>query len=191
MIRAILQIGNPALRQVADPVDVDQIQSDEIQALIDDLIETMRDANGAGLASTQIAIHKRICVIEVKKNPRYPYKPDIPLTVLINPKVTFLTEDRINVFEGCLSVPNMRGKVDRCPEIQIEGYDREGNNVSFISKGISAGTFQHELDHLDGLIYTDRMADSSSLTTIEEFAEHYEDGFKQQVISIVDLYGSW
>ena len=84
----------------------------------------------------------------------------------------------------------MRGKVDRCPEIQIEGYDREGNNISFISKGISAGTFQHELDHLDGLIYTDRMADSSSLTTIEEFAEHYEDGFKQQVISIVDLYGS-
>jgi len=105
MIRAILQIGNPALRQVADPVDVSQIQSDEIQALIDDLIETMRDANGAGLASTQIAVHKRICVIEVKKNPRYPYKPDIPLTVLINPKVTFLTEDRINVFEGCLSVP--------------------------------------------------------------------------------------
>ncbi|MDA8813767.1 peptide deformylase [Candidatus Pseudothioglobus singularis] len=190
MIRAILQIGNPALRQVADPVNVSQIQSDEIQALIDDLIETMRDANGAGLASTQIDVHKRICVIEVKKNPRYPYKPDIPLTVLINPKVTFLTEDRINVFEGCLSVPNMRGKVDRCPEIQIEGYDREGNNVSFISKGISAGTFQHEFDHLDGLIYTDRMVDSSSLTTIEEFAEHYEDGFKQQVISIVDLYGS-
>ena len=190
MIRTIVQIGNPALHQVADSVDVSQIQSDEIQVLIDDLIETMRHANGAGLAATQIAVPLRICIIEVNKNPRYPYKPDIPLTVLINPKVTFLTEDRINVYEGCLSVPNMRGRVDRCPEILIEALDRNGDEVSFTSKGISAGTFQHELDHLDGLIYTDRMPDSSSLTTLEEFAEHYEDDFKQQVISIVDLYGS-
>ena len=189
MIRTIVQIGNPALRQVADPVDVSQIQSDDIQGLIDDLIETMRHANGAGLAATQIAVPLRICIIEVNKNPRYPYKPDIPLTVLINPKVTFLTEERINVYEGCLSVPNIRGKVDRCPEIQIDGYDREGNNVSFISKGISAGTFQHELDHLDGFIFTDRMKDASSLTTIDEFAIHFEDEFKDQVMSIVKSYG--
>lgn len=190
MIRTIVQLGNPALRQVADPVDVNQIQSNEIQNLIDDLIETMRHANGAGLASTQIAVPLRICIIEVNKNPRYSYKPDIPLTVLINPKVTFLTEERINVYEGCLSVPNMRGKVDRCPEILIEGFDREGQSVSFVSKGISAGTFQHELDHLDGLVFTDRMKDASSLTTIDEFADHYEDDFKDQVISIVKTFGS-
>ena len=190
MIRTIVQLGNPALRQVADPVDVNQIQSDEIQNLIDDLIETMRHANGAGLAATQIAIPLRICIIEVNKNPRYSYKPDIPLTVLINPKVTFLTEERINVYEGCLSVPNMRGKVDRCPEILIEGFNREGQSVSFISKGISAGTFQHELDHLDGLVFTDRMKDASSLTTIDEFADNYEDDFKDLVISIVKTFGS-
>jgi len=190
MIRRIVQIGNPALRQIADPVDVNQIQSDEIQNLIDDLIETMRHANGAGLAATQIAIPLRICIIEVNKNPRYSYKPDIPLTVLINPKVTFLTEERINVYEGCLSVPNMRGKVDRCPEILIEGFNREGQSVSFISKGISAGTFQHELDHLDGLVFTDRMKDASSLTTIDEFADNYENDFKDQVISIVKTFGS-
>jgi len=190
MIRRIVQIGNPALRQIADPVDVNQIQSDEIQNLIDDLIETMRHANGAGLAATQIAVPLRICIIEVNKNPRYSYKPDIPLTVLINPKVTFLTEERINVYEGCLSVPNMRGKVDRCPEILIEGFNREGQSVSFISKGISAGTFQHELDHLDGLVFTDRMKDSSSLTTIDEFADNYENDFKDQVISIVKTFGS-
>ena len=190
MIRKIVQIGNPALRQIADPVDVKQIQSDEIQTLVDDLIETMRHANGAGLAATQIAVPLRICIIEVNKNPRYSYKPDIPLTVLINPKVTFLTEERVNVFEGCLSVPNMRGRVDRCPEIQIDGYDREGNDVSFVSKGISAGTFQHELDHLDGLIYTDRMKDASSLTTIDEFSRYFEEEFKKQVISIVERYGS-
>ena len=189
MIRTIVQIGNPALRQVADPVDVNQIESDEIQALIDDLIETMRHANGAGLAATQIAVPLRICIIEVNKNPRYSYKPDIPLTVLINPKVTFLTDERIHVYEGCLSVPNMRGQGERGPKILIEGDDRQGNNVSFISKGISAGTFQHELDHLDGLIYTDRMNDASSLTTIDEFAAHYEDDFRDQVISIVKTYG--
>lgn len=83
-----------------------------------------------------------------------------------------------------------RGRVDRCPEIQIDGYDREGNDVSFISKGISAGTFQHELDHLDGLIYTDRMKDASSLTTIDEFSRYFEEEFKKQVISIVERYGS-
>ena len=190
MIRHIVQIGNPALRVIANVVEESQIASKEIQGLIDDLIETMRHANGAGLASTQIAVPYRICVIEVNKNPRYPYKPDIPLTVLINPKVTFLTEERINVYEGCLSVPNLRGSVDRCPEVLIEGLDRDGQNLSFVAKGISAGTFQHELDHLDGLVFTDRMNDASSLTTIDEFAANHEEEFKQQVISIVKHYGS-
>ena len=190
MIRQIVQIGNPALRQIADAVKESEVASSEIQNLIDDLIETMRSANGAGLAATQIAAPYRICVIEVNKNPRYPYKPDIPLTVLINPKVTFLTEERINVYEGCLSVPNLRGKVDRCPEILIEGFDRDGQSLSLIAKGISAGTFQHELDHLDGLVFTDRMKDASSLTTIDEFTANHEEEFKQQVISIVKNYGS-
>ena len=190
MIRQIVQIGNPALRQIANEVNESEIASSEIQNLIDDLIETMRNANGAGLAATQIAAPYRICVIEVNKNPRYPYKPDIPLTVLINPKVTFLTEERINVYEGCLSVPNLRGKVDRCPEILIEGLDRDGQILSFVAKGISAGTFQHELDHLDGLVFTDRMKDASSLTTIDEFTSNHEEEFKQQVINIVKNYGS-
>ena len=190
MIRKIVQIGNPALRQIAEAVNESEITSDEIQNLIDDLIETMRNANGAGLAATQIAVPLRICVIEVNKNPRYPYKPDIPLTVLINPKIAFLTDERISVYEGCLSVPNLRGQVDRCPEIIIEGFDREGQSVNFVSKGISAGTFQHELDHLDGLVFTDRMRDTSSLTTIDEFALNNEEEFKEQVMSIVAHYGS-
>jgi peptide deformylase len=190
MIRKIEQIGSPALRQIANAVAESDIPSNNIQSLIDDLIETMRDANGAGLAATQIAVPLRVCVIEVNKNPRYPYKPDIPLTVIINPKITFLTEKRINVYEGCLSVPNLRGQVDRCPEILVEGFDRNGRSLKFISKGISAGTFQHEFDHLDGLIFTDRMKDPSSLTTIDEFVANYEDDFKNQVINIVSLYGA-
>ena len=190
MIRKIVQIGSPALRQIANAVAESDIPSNNIQSLIDDLIETMRDANGAGLAATQIAVPLRVCVIEVNKNPRYPYKPDIPLTVIINPKITFLTDERINVYEGCLSVPNLRGQVDRCPEILVEGFDRNGRSLKFISKGISAGTFQHEFDHLDGLVFTDRMHDNSSLSTIDEFALNHEQDFKEQVINIVKTYGS-
>ena len=104
MIRKILQLGSPAPRQIANAVAQSDIPSNNIQSLIDDLIETMRDANGAGLAATQIAVPLRVCVIEVNKNHRYPYKPDIPLTVIINPKITFMTEERINVYEGCLSL---------------------------------------------------------------------------------------
>ena len=97
MIREIVEIGNPALRQIAKSISEDEIPSKQIQKLVDDLIDTMRYVNGAGLAATQIAVPLRIFVVEVKKNPRYPYKPDIPLTVLINPKITFLTDKRINV----------------------------------------------------------------------------------------------
>jgi len=190
MIRKIVQIGNPALRHIAKELSASEILSDEIQILIDDLIETMRDANGAGLAATQIAAAHRICIIEVNKNPRYPYKPDIPLTVLINPKITFLTDERVNVYEGCLSVPNLRGKVERCPEVLIEALDRHGKVICFNSKGISAGTFQHEIDHLDGLVFTDRMKNMNSLTTIDEFEANYEEGFKLQVKDIVKTYGS-
>ena len=190
MIREIVEIGNPALRQIAKSVPEDEIPSKRIQRLVEDLIETMRYANGAGLAATQITVPLRVCVVEVKKNPRYPYKPDIPLTVLINPKVTFLTDKRMHVYEGCLSVPNLRGKVERCLEIKVEAFDRNGNNISFISKGISAGTFQHELDHLDGLIYTDKIKDPSTLCTLKEFAINYEDKFKDEVMNIVEEYGS-
>ena len=190
MIRKIIEIGHPALREVAKAVPKADIASKGIQRLVDDLIDTMRYANGAGLAATQIAVPQRVCVIEVKKNPRYPYKPDIPLTVLINPKITFLTDKRITVYEGCLSVPNLRGQVERCPEIKVEGLDRNGEKVNFVSKGISAGTFQHELDHLDGLLYTDHLKDASSLSTLEEFAVHHEAAFKEKVMTIVEQYGS-
>jgi len=129
MIRNIIEIGNPALREIAKEISQSQVDSEEIQKLIDDLIETMRHANGAGLAATQIAVALRICVIEVNNNPRYPYKPDIPLIVLINPVITFLSEERLSVYEGCLSVPNVRGEVERCPEIRVQALDRGGREI--------------------------------------------------------------
>ena len=190
MIRNIIEIGNPALREVAQNVPVECIESQQTQELIDDLIETMKHANGAGLAATQVAVPLRVCVIEVNKNPRYPYKPNIPLTVLINPVITFLSTERLSVYEGCLSVPNVRGEVERCPEVRVQAFDRKGQEIDIVVKGISAGTFQHEVDHLDGLVFVDKVKDSTTLCTLREFAEFHEKTFRQTVEQIVDQYGS-
>lgn len=186
----IAQIGNPILRQVASEIEIENIASKEVQTFIDNLIETMRFANGAGLAATQVSVLWRIFVIEVKDNPRYPYKPNIPMTVLINPKIQFLTEERFENYEGCLSIPNLRGVVERCPEINIKGYDRTGNSVEFIVKGITAGTFQHEYDHLEGILFVDKVRDATSLCSWDEFHHRYEDGFRRTVKHIVAQYGS-
>jgi len=190
MIRNIIEIGNPALREVAKEVAIEDIKSEAIQELVDDLIETMHHANGAGLAATQIAVPLRVCVIEVNKNPRYPYKPDIPLTVLINPVIAFLSEERLSVYEGCLSVPNVRGEVERCPEIRVQALDREGGEIDIVVNGITAGTFQHELDHLDGVVFIDKVKDSTTLCTLKEFAEFHEEQFRNIVKKIVARYGS-
>src|SRR6516165_2102865 len=123
-IRKIAQIGHPVLRLPARQVERREIQTPEFQALIDDLIETMRDANGAGLAAPQIHESVRLIAVEVSKNPRYPYKPDIPLTVLVNPVVTPLSDEHFENFEGCLSVPNLRGRVRRFAHVRVTGLLR-------------------------------------------------------------------
>jgi len=190
MIRNIIEIGNPALREIAQDIAIEDIKSEAMLQLVDDLIETMHHANGAGLAATQIAVPLRVCVIEVNKNPRYPYKPDIPLTVLINPVITFLSKERLSVYEGCLSAPNVRGEVERCPEIRVQALDREGVEIDITVKGITAGTFQHEVDHLDGLVFIDKVNDSKTLCTLKEFAKFHEDRFRNTVKQIVKHYGS-
>ena len=190
MLLEIINIGNPLLRQVATEVDVNKIASDEVQTFINDLIDTMRFAKGAGLAATQVSVPWRIFAIEVRDNPRYPYKPNIPLTILINPKINFLTKERFSNYEGCLSVPNLRGVVERCPEINIKGYDRYGKPIEILAKGITAGTFQHEFDHLDGLVFLDKVKDTKSLCTWDEFKKHHENNFRKQVEDVVAKYGS-
>lgn len=189
MRREIVEIGHPALRGNAEEVPLADISSQKIQRIIDDLIETKRAANGAGLAAPQIAVPLRVFLAEVTDNPRYPYKPNIPLTIIINPKITFLTEKRIAVYEGCLSVPNLRGVVERCPEVRVDGLDRNGEPLGFVAKGISAGTFQHENDHLDGILFLDRVKDAKTFCTWKEFALRHEDSFSRTVKSIVEEYG--
>ena len=157
-VREILHVGNPLLREVSREIPPDEVRKADVQQLIDDLIETMRHANGAGIAAPQIGELVRIATIEVTHNPRYPYKPPIPLTVVINPVVTPLDDELVEINEGCLSVPNLRGVVPRFAEVRVTGWDREGQPFERIARGLTAGTFQHEKDHLDGMLFIDRVS---------------------------------
>ncbi len=187
--RRILHLGHPELRRVAEPVDPAEIASSRVQELIDDLIVTMRAAGGAGLAATQIGEPVRICVIEVDDNPRYPYKPPIPLTVLVNPTVTGLSDERFVNNEGCLSVPGLRGDVERLTQIRVNALDRSGSNVVMTVRGLSAGTYQHECDHLDGTLFVDKLADPTSLATWENFDRYRRDHYLVRVAELVGRYG--
>ena len=154
------------------------------------LVETMRDANGAGLAANQIYEPIRICALEVKDNPRYPYKPNIPLTILVNPVLEPVSDETFDNYEGCLSVPDLRGVVKRHAEMRLRAWDRNGEPIDRVVRGISAGTYQHECDHLDGRIFVDRVTDPSTLCTWKEFGARYEAGFRDRVREIVARYGS-
>jgi peptide deformylase len=186
--RAIVQVGHPVLRKEARRVEPAELES--VQGLIDDLVDTMRAANGAGLAANQIGVPLRVCVVEVRPgNPRYPYKPEIPLTVLINPVVEPLTDETFANYEGCLSVPGLRGVVDRFVEVRVSGLDREGAPVEQVVRGLSAGTFQHETDHLNGMVFLDRVTDTRTLCTWDEFRARYEAPFAERVRELVARFG--
>ena len=171
-ILKVARLGHPVLRQVARPVPVDAIRSAEVQRLIDDMIETMREYDGAGLAANQVHTLWQVAVIEVAGNPRYPDAPDIPLTVLVNPVVTPLTDAVEEDWEGCLSVPDMRGRVPRCTAVRLECSDRDARPVELTAKDFFARVVQHETDHLNGIVYLDRMRDLSSLAHIAEWRKH-------------------
>ena len=188
-VQPILAIGNPLLREPGQPVAASDIRSEHIQSLIDDLIETMRDANGAGLAATQIGQGARVVVMEVTSNPRYPYKPPLPLTVAINPEIEVLDDELVEINEGCLSVP-LRGNVNRHVNIRVRYLDREGIEHKEVKRGLTAGTWQHEVDHLDGVLFIDRVEDTSTLSTWEQFEEHHRDEFIERITAFVARVGS-
>ncbi len=188
MVLDITQIGNPVLRENCQEVTVAELAKPEMQTFIDDLIETKRAANGAGIAAPQVGKPWRIFVVEVKDNPRYPYKPETELTICVNPEITFLTEERYLNFEGCLSIPDLRGKVPRCPHILVKAWDRNGQPFERQVKGITAGTFQHEDDHLNGIMFPD-LADSRTFSTWAEFEQRYEADVREGVKDIVTKWG--
>ena len=186
----IATVGHPELKWVAKEVTREQLAAPETQAFIDDLIETMRHANGAGLAATQVLRHQRICAVEVDNNPRYPYKPRVPLTILVNPVLTPLDDDMFENMEGCLSVPGIRGQVARHTRLHLTAWDREGNPIDKDIPGLTACTFQHEVDHLDGLLFLDKVIDSGTLTTWDSFNLFHHDAFVERAKALVAKHGS-
>lgn len=189
-LRKIAQIGHPVLRQPARPVTREELRTPATQQFIDDLIETMRDANGAGLAATQVYEPIQICAIEVRDNPRYPYKPNIPLTILVNPVLTPVDDETFDNYEGCLSVPNLRGQVRRWVNLHVKAMDRNGEEIDEVVHGLKAATYQHEVDHLEGKLFVDRLIDSTSLSTWTEFERYHRDGFVERVKELVARVGS-
>jgi peptide deformylase len=170
-ILKVARLGHPVLRQVATPVPERELGAPETQRLIDDMIETMREYNGAGLAANQVHALKQIAVIEVVS--RGLDAPEIPLTVLINPVVTPLTDEMADGWEGCLSIPDMRGIVPRHTAVRLQALDRDGQRVDFKATNFFARVIQHETDHLHGIVYVDRMRDLSTLTHLAEWNKHW------------------
>jgi peptide deformylase len=167
-VRPILRIGDPRLRQVAEPVD--EFDTPELHELIRDMFDTMAAADGAGLAAPQVGVLKRIMIFGIESSSRYQDVEVVPTTVLINPEFEVIDEARQGFWEGCLSVPGMRGYVERPAGIRYRGYDQYGEFVEREADGFHAIVFQHEYDHLDGILYPDRIDDYKKFGFDEELA---------------------
>ena len=172
-ILKVARLGHPVLRKVTEAVSQPELQSPTLQKFIDDMIETMKEYDGVGLAADQVHESKQIAVLEVADNPRYPEKPRVPLTVLVNPTITPLSEDMEEDWEGCLSIPDLRGMVPRYKSVRVQALDRHGKEIDFVANEFHARVIQHEFDHLNGKVYLDRMRDFSTLTFLQEFARYW------------------
>ena len=164
--REVLRMGHPVLREKAKPVE--KTGTPELRQLISDMKETMAAKNGAGLAAPQIGVSQRVVIFGVEKNPRYPDAEEVPFTVLVNPKITLLTREVESDWEGCLSVPGMRGVVPRYTKLRYTGTDEEGNPIDRVAEGFHARVVQHECDHLDGILYPQRMQDMTTFGFTKE-----------------------
>lgn len=161
MIREILRMGDPRLLRVAPPVPDAMIGSAELQTLIADMFDTMHDAGGVGLAAPQIGVDLQLVIFGFDRAERYPDAPPVPRTILLNPLVTPLSQDMDEGWEGCLSVPGMRGVVSRYSMIRYQGVDPEGTPIDRRAEGFHARVVQHECDHLIGRLYPSRITDFS------------------------------
>jgi peptide deformylase len=172
-ILRVARLGHPVLRKIAEPVSPEAIRSPDVQRLIDDMLETMDEYDGAGLAAPQVHVSRRVVIYGVHQNPRYPDAEDVPLTVLVNPKITPATTDTDEDWEGCLSVPDLRGQVPRFTRVKVEASDRDGKPLRFTADGFHARVIQHECDHLDGIVYLDRMRSLATLSFLPEFHKYW------------------
>lgn len=166
-VRPIVRLGHPSLRTPARPVAPGEIASPELQALIDDMIDTMREARGVGLAAPQVAEGVQLFVYEAASPPDR--IDPIPLQVVVNPLISPHSRELVYDWEGCLSIPDLRGLVPRHGEVRVQGLDREGKRVDHIVTGFEARIVQHEYDHLNAVIFLDRMRDLRSLSYTAEW----------------------
>ena len=171
----IARLGNPVLRQIAQPVDIKKLSDpdNDLQEFIDDMVETMRTDGGVGLAAPQVSRSIQIVTLECKENKRYPEAQAIPLTVLVNPVITRYSEETAMGWESCLSLIDFRGLVRRSREVTVEAYNREGEKVVIPATGFLAIVLQHEIDHLNGKVFLDRMEDLTQLAYMEEFETYW------------------
>ena len=175
-ILKVARMGHPILRAKALPVPPDQILTAPIQHLIDDMFETMREYSGIGLAGPQVHQGVRIFVAGLREGgvgPSIEDDGEMPLMAVINPQVTLIGEADHDGWEGCLSIPDIRGLVPRAPSVRLEAFDRTGKRISFTATGLPARVIQHENDHLDGVLFFDRMATFESLTFMDEYRRYW------------------
>lgn len=164
-VRPVLKMGDPVLLQVAAPIQ--RFDTPELQALLTDMLDTMKALNGAGIAAPQIGVSQQVVIFGGFKSPRYPDAEDIPFTVLINPTLTPLDDEKEDGWEGCLSVPGMRGMVPRYTKLRYQGFDQYGKPIDRTVDGFHARVVQHEVDHLLGILYPMRITDMRQFGFIE------------------------
>ncbi len=171
----VAKLGNPVLRQIAKKVDLKELadQQGEMQNFIEDMIDTMREEDGVGLAAPQVNRSLQIVVLEYEDNNRYPGESSIPVTVLINPVLSDYSEEKALGWESCLSLVDFRGLVPRSTSVTLKAYDRDGVRIEKRATGFEAVVLQHEIDHLNGKVFLDRMEDLNQLAYQEEFEEFW------------------
>lgn len=171
----IARLGNPILRRVAQPVNLKELNDSDcdIQILIDDMVETMHEEGGVGLAAPQVSRSLQVIILEAEDNNRYPDREDIPLTVLVNPVITSYSDEKVLGWESCLSLIDFRGLVPRATKVTVEAFNRKGEKTIIQANDFLAIVLQHEIDHLNGIIFLDRMEDFTKLSYIKEFETYW------------------
>jgi peptide deformylase len=177
-IRKVARLGHPVLRQATRELRKEEILSAEIKRLVADMIETMHEYSGVGLAAPQVHEPLRLAVIEIEQiNERYRVDIAQPLLVIFNARISVLDETLFGFWEGCLSVPGLRGYVERPRKIRVDYLDQDAKPCTIVAEDFLATVFQHELDHLDGVLYVDKIKDKTRYAFIEEYQRyHLEDG---------------
>lgn len=175
MIRPICRMGNPILRKKAETIAKDFLKSDDFARLRRDLVDSMKHYGGIGIAAPQIGVDLQVALIELQGLNRYGEEINLPLTTFINPVITYLTQEQQGFWEGCLSVPGLRGYVERPSRVKVSYLDEQGLEQELIAEGFLATVLQHELDHLEGVLYIDRIKDPRMISYQEEFEEFIQE----------------